>query len=451
MRKIASLLLALALAVCMVIPAGAADATVTGGVSEVQKYGNLVLDIPPAKLKEAGFEYGDLLKVTVDGKEHSVPLCTNYSDVDTGSLVLRDAGEALIIAVNMGDFATTNGIAVKETADDGSYTWKFPEGRSISDIAVSIAMEEKGGYRDQYLIHQLTRTDNREDYSSDAVFANFRNVTGGALGENALFRSSSPVNNELGRASYADALAEKNGVRAVLNFADDNAAIEGYFAGEGFASPYYQSLYDAGKVKALNLGVDFTAADFRTGLADGLRFLAASEGPYLLHCTEGKDRAGFVSALLECLMGASYDEVVADYMVSYENYYHLTAGSEQYEAVKNSNIVSILTTITGAEKGADLSGADLIAAATAYVKAIGLTEEEISALKAGLAKDYVAPAPVPTAGNIYTVAAGDCLWSIAQKFYGTGRRWGALYEANRELISEPNAIYVGQVLVIPAA
>ena len=48
-------------------------------------------------------------------------------------------------------------------------------------------------------------------------------------------------------------------------------------------------------------------------------------------------------------MGATYEEVVADYMTTYVNYYHLEAGSEQYEAVKNSNIVSILTTITGAK------------------------------------------------------------------------------------------------------
>ena len=42
-------------------------------------------------------------------------------------------------------------------------------------------------------------------------------------------------------------------------------------------------------MKALNLGVDFTAADFKSGLAEGLRFFAENEGPYLVHCTEGKE------------------------------------------------------------------------------------------------------------------------------------------------------------------
>ncbi|MFR3921078.1 MAG: hypothetical protein ACLTYN_02915 [Dysosmobacter welbionis] len=135
-----------------------------------------------------------------------------------------------------GDFATSNGLAAKVTAEDGSYTWEFPEGQSLESITVSISMKEQGGYYDQYLIHQLTRTDERADYASDAVFANFRNVAVGDLGENAFFRSSSPVNNELGRASYADDLAEAGGIQAVMNLADPNELIEGYIAAEGFDS-----------------------------------------------------------------------------------------------------------------------------------------------------------------------------------------------------------------------
>ena len=52
----------------------------------------------------------------------------------------------------------------------------------------------------------------------------------------------------------------------------------------------------------------------RTGFAEGLRFFIANDGPYLIHCNEGQDRTGFSVAILECLMGASEEEVVADYM-----------------------------------------------------------------------------------------------------------------------------------------
>lgn len=479
MKKATSLLLALILAFSLALPAAAEEAgydVLEGGVTEIQKYGNIILDIASQDLLDAGYEYGDLLTVTVNDVDHEMPLCTNYSDVDTGSLVLRDAEGVLIAAINMGDFATTNSLAEKVTAEDGSFEWKFAEGKSIEDITVSIAMAAKGGYHDQYIIHQLERTNERGDYDSDEIFANFRNIAAGELGENALFRSSSPVNGELGRAAYADDFCEASGIQAVMNLADAGEDIEGYFEEEGFDSPYYQSLYEDGKVKALNLGVDFTADDFKSGLADGLRFFAENEGPYLVHCTEGKDRAGFVSALLSCFMGADFDEVVNDYMTTYVNYYHLTEDSEQYAAVKNSNIVSILEAITGSEKGADLSEVDLAKAAEEYLADIGLSEEETAALKDNLSKDYELPAPAEEPGEeepaeetpaeepeeqpaddaardvtSYTVVSGDCLWNIAYKLYGSGARWTEIYELNKETVKNPEMIYIGQVLTVYAA
>ena len=57
----------------------------------------------------------------------------------------------------------------------------------------------------------------------------------------------------------------------------------------------------------------------------------------------------------------------------------------------------------------------------------------------------------PAESGIYTVAAGDCLWSIAQKTYGTGTKWGVIYEANKATVKDPGMIYIGQVLTIPAA
>ncbi|MDE6931924.1 MAG: LysM peptidoglycan-binding domain-containing protein, partial [Oscillospiraceae bacterium] len=52
--------------------------------------------------------------------------------------------------------------------------------------------------------------------------------------------------------------------------------------------------------------------------------------------------------------------------------------------------------------------------------------------------------------NTYEVVKGDCLWNIAQKFYGTGAEWTTIYEANKDTIKNPDQIWVGQILVIPA-
>lgn len=60
--------------------------------------------------------------------------------------------------------------------------------------------------------------------------------------------------------------------------------------------------------------------------------------------------------------------------------------------------------------------------------------------------------PAPAAAQTYTVVKGDCLWNIAKKFYGNGSKYTVIYNANRSVIGgNPNLIYPGQVLTIPAA
>ena len=59
--------------------------------------------------------------------------------------------------------------------------------------------------------------------------------------------------------------------------------------------------------------------------------------------------------------------------------------------------------------------------------------------------------PAPPAPTPYTVVKGDCLWKIAKQFYGDGSQWPVIYEANRDVVGgNPNLIYPGQVLMIPA-
>lgn len=53
-------------------------------------------------------------------------------------------------------------------------------------------------------------------------------------------------------------------------------------------------------------------------------------------------------------------------------------------------------------------------------------------------------------GQNYTVKRGDCLWNIAKKYYGNGSKYTTIYNANRNKIKNPNLIYPGQVLWIPA-
>jgi nucleoid-associated protein YgaU len=56
------------------------------------------------------------------------------------------------------------------------------------------------------------------------------------------------------------------------------------------------------------------------------------------------------------------------------------------------------------------------------------------------------PATTP---HTYVVAAGDNLQKISQRVYGTPDRWQEIFEANRELIKNPNLLFVGLTLRLP--
>ena len=52
-------------------------------------------------------------------------------------------------------------------------------------------------------------------------------------------------------------------------------------------------------------------------------------------------------------------------------------------------------------------------------------------------------------GATHVVAKGDTLFGLARQYYNDQRRWKDIYEANRDQVSDPDRISVGQQLVIP--
>jgi len=69
---------------------------------------------------------------------------------------------------------------------------------------------------------------------------------------------------------------------------------------------------------------------------------------------------------------------------------------------------------------------------------------------------YVDPAaPAKSAAAVepeetyYVIEKGDTLWAIAKKFLGNGNRYPEIFEANREVIIDPDKIFPGQKIRIP--
>ena len=383
-RRFTAVLLAAILVLAGLTFAAAETPSIETDVQEIQKYGNLVLKITAKSLLDQGYEYADMLTVTVNGQEMEMPLGAKYSDADNQSLICRavsdgsDDDNKVILAINMGDLATRLGIAEKVTIDeDPGFRWDY---KVDTPVAVAISMKEKGGYANEYMLHQLVRTNERADYPdlTDEEYANFRNVKTTGMGSWALYRSSSPIDPQLNRNKEADEALNNAGVRTVMNLADSEETMKGY-------EDYSLSYYNQRDVIPLNMSLDFFAPDFKESLAKGMEFFASHEGPYLVHCTEGKDRCGFVSAILECLMGATAEEAEEDYMVTYYNYYGVKPGTEQYDAILKQNIEKNLKKAFNVE---DIRQADLAACAEQYLLSIGLDAETIATLKANLGKSY---------------------------------------------------------------
>ena len=70
-----------------------------------------------------------------------------------------------------------------------------------------------------------------------------------------------------------------------------------------------------------------------------------------------------------------------------------------------------------------------------------------------VADDLKAPEPTPEEPEekteIYEIVSGDTLGGIAKRYYGNASKYTKIFEANKDVISDPNKIYPGQKIRIP--
>ena len=335
-------------------------------ISHDHEFGAVYIESTIDEFNALGFAYGDSVDVTFSNGYtlEDLPYYNGYYSQSGAPLLVAYPGYPYIAA------AINNGDCLWDAA-----------GVREGDTA-TITLRERGKYLDIQNARDIHYTDARADYATDEIFANFRAVQAGQIRPDRLFRSASPCDNRHGRAAYVDKLLGEAEVQWILNLSDDEEKIADCMEADDFASPNFKALYDGAKVKPIALNMNLGSADFREKLAKGLIAMSEKEGPYLVHCTEGKDRTGFVCMLLEALCGATYQEIVDDYMLTYANYYGITAASDaaRYTVIVESVLDPLLRTMLN-DPNADLATADLAAGAVAFLQNAGMTDAQITALR----------------------------------------------------------------------
>lgn len=333
--------------------------TVSGHFTKTSKYGNMDTTIKSEDFESQGFELGDVCTITIGDTIYDAPYVRSYGDVEPGNCLFHDHYGVLEFAICYGNYANTYG---------------FKEGDTVS-----ITLKQKAGYLDTFLIRDIHSSEKREDYASDTIFANVRPVVLGEIGFNKLYRSCNPILGDA-RGPYAYWLLQNCGIRTIINLADKQ---EDLLPMAEKMNPYgfYAQLVRSQDVIGCDMGIAFFDDEFIKKLHDALVFMAEHQSPYLIHCNEGRDRAGYLAALLEGLMGASVSEIYNDYMASFDHYFGIKEGTKQYAAyvkVQHDQMMKV-------NGGVEITDQNVCEGVRSYlINTIGLTSAQVDLLKAKL-------------------------------------------------------------------
>ena len=246
--------------------------------------------------------------------------------------------------------------------------------------------------------------------SHDAQAVNFREICAGSIAPKTLYRSSHPIKDNKQERVIAP-LAAQARIATVINLCDNNSELPV----KALLAPWYNKLYKNNRIIALGMGFSNTSEEFRRKLKKGLQFIINTEGAWLIHCHAGVDRTGFFSLALEALMGATVDEIVNDYLQSFNSIFDSSIHSE----VKKNDSLVVMRLLSVMGDYVEISDENLQAIAENYFrKTIGLPAEEVELLKSRLSgvvpmqiKICTAlPRTGPRCGNAQASDGGSCRW-----------------------------------------
>jgi protein tyrosine/serine phosphatase len=196
-----------------------------------------------------------------------------------------------------------------------------------------------------------------------------------------IYRGSYPVFRlDKERDELYDKLVLAAGINCVINLAGNSEDLK-YIAG---LVPWYNTLLKSNNVIGLDIQFGFDFLDkfafevFNYKLRQGFQYLIAHNGPYLVHCNAGIDRTGFVAAIIELLCGASLDDIIYDYLLSYGKKF-ADAKNDKLNFITGRNIYGQINAIVN-KKIADSDSLQKNIEKY-FLEGIGLTIEELKTLK----------------------------------------------------------------------
>ena len=214
--------------------------------------------------------------------------------------------------------------------------------------------------------------------SNDAQAVNFREIRMGSIAPGKLYRSSHPIKDNKQERTIS-LLAAESRIKTILNLSDNKAEI----TKKAFYAPWYNNLLKTDRVIALNMDFKHNSDNYRKKLKKGLRFIINTEGPWLIHCHAGVDRTGYVSMVLEAFMGATLDEIINDYLLSFNSIFD----SDIYGEVNTTDTqvaMQLLSALSGSET---INDKNLQSITENYVRNIvGLSAKDLELLKNKLLK-----------------------------------------------------------------
>ena len=364
-KKITALLLTAVMIGAVLVSCAGGKPSAVKEVSLIHEpeFGGVYIKLTIDEFNAKGYEYGDSVNVSYSNGYtlEDIPYYNGYYTA---------TGEPLLIAYPGYDY-------VKAAINNSADLWLIA-GLEEDDTA-DIELNERGKYEKIQNARDISYKDDRELFTSDEEFANFRSVDAGNVKKDFIFRSASPCDDQHKRATFVNSLAEAAGIETILDLADTDEKISGYISSEGFSCDWFLSVYEKGNVIPIGLNMNFSSDEFRMKIADGLTEMATKDGPFLIHCTEGKDRTGFVCMLIEALAGATYSEIVADYMKTYENYYGITTETdkERYDVIIENVLDPMIGELVG-EKTVDFRTEPLEPFAKDFLLNAGMTEDAIT-------------------------------------------------------------------------